>query len=102
MLTQYSNLADRGRLVLQPVHVAITLHHWFVRRFATQSSHAFQKPRTVQPWAIRNVPRDAPALGSHRHQRIRTGARIVGWLFFFLMIRRPPRSTLFPTRRSSD
>src|SRR5687768_17913477 len=22
--------------------------------------------------------------------------------FFFLMIRRPPRSTLFPTRRSSD
>src|SRR6266571_6794544 len=24
------------------------------------------------------------------------------WLFFFLMIRRPPRSTLFPTRRSSD
>src|SRR5690349_24226444 len=23
-------------------------------------------------------------------------------LFFFLMIRRPPRSTLFPTRRSSD
>src|SRR5450631_3627172 len=26
----------------------------------------------------------------------------LGWLFFFLMIRRPPRSTLFPTRRSSD
>src|SRR6266849_6742331 len=25
-----------------------------------------------------------------------------GYLFFFLMIRRPPRSTLFPTRRSSD
>src|SRR4051794_41663110 len=24
------------------------------------------------------------------------------WFFFFLMIRRPPRSTLFPTRRSSD
>src|SRR6266404_547419 len=24
------------------------------------------------------------------------------YLFFFLMIRRPPRSTLFPTRRSSD
>src|SRR5690348_17767291 len=24
------------------------------------------------------------------------------FLFFFLMIRRPPRSTLFPTRRSSD
>src|SRR6266542_5613641 len=23
-------------------------------------------------------------------------------VFFFLMIRRPPRSTLFPTRRSSD
>src|SRR5438874_10422315 len=23
-------------------------------------------------------------------------------LFFFLIIRRPPRSTLFPTRRSSD
>src|SRR5438309_8010250 len=23
-------------------------------------------------------------------------------MFFFLMIRRPPRSTLFPTRRSSD
>src|SRR5690606_41977940 len=23
-------------------------------------------------------------------------------LFFFLLIRRPPRSTLFPTRRSSD
>src|SRR3989442_9658841 len=23
-------------------------------------------------------------------------------IFFFLMIRRPPRSTLFPTRRSSD
>src|SRR2546430_2889835 len=26
----------------------------------------------------------------------------VGWMIFFLMIRRPPRSTLFPTRRSSD
>src|SRR5579863_10690663 len=25
-----------------------------------------------------------------------------GSVFFFLMIRRPPRSTLFPTRRSSD
>src|SRR5206468_11924414 len=24
------------------------------------------------------------------------------FLFFFLMLRRPPRSTLFPTRRSSD
>src|SRR3712207_8737937 len=24
------------------------------------------------------------------------------FIFFFLMIRRPPRSTLFPTRRSSD
>src|SRR5256885_10114086 len=24
------------------------------------------------------------------------------WFVFFLMIRRPPRSTLFPTRRSSD
>src|SRR3989475_1532170 len=24
------------------------------------------------------------------------------FVFFFLMIRRPPRSTLFPTRRSSD
>src|SRR5260370_25634417 len=24
------------------------------------------------------------------------------YVFFFLMIRRPPRSTLFPTRRSSD
>src|SRR3989449_9456860 len=28
--------------------------------------------------------------------------RAVFLLFFFLMIRRPPRSTLFPTRRSSD
>src|SRR5438067_5451369 len=27
---------------------------------------------------------------------------IVTYSFFFLMIRRPPRSTLFPTRRSSD
>src|SRR5438552_13746799 len=27
---------------------------------------------------------------------------IVYYLFFFLMNRRPPRSTLFPTRRSSD
>src|SRR6266700_6914202 len=27
---------------------------------------------------------------------------ITDFLFFFLMIRRPPRSTLFPTRRSSD
>src|SRR5207248_11248856 len=26
----------------------------------------------------------------------------ISFLFFFLMIRRPPRSTLFPTRRSSD
>src|SRR5258707_4368293 len=26
----------------------------------------------------------------------------VYFYFFFLMIRRPPRSTLFPTRRSSD
>src|SRR5438270_5138424 len=26
----------------------------------------------------------------------------VPYNFFFLMIRRPPRSTLFPTRRSSD
>src|SRR5437867_5683959 len=26
----------------------------------------------------------------------------VGQFFFFLMIRRPPTSTLFPTRRSSD
>src|SRR2546429_5239142 len=26
---------------------------------------------------------------------------VIGY-FFFLMIRRPPRSTLFPTRRSSD
>src|SRR6267154_3936895 len=24
------------------------------------------------------------------------------FVFFFLMLRRPPRSTLFPTRRSSD
>src|SRR2546422_4454023 len=27
---------------------------------------------------------------------------VVCIVFFFLMIRRPPRSTLFPTRRSSD
>src|SRR5438034_2593835 len=27
---------------------------------------------------------------------------ISGLLFFFLQIRQPPRSTLFPTRRSSD
>src|SRR5690625_6076730 len=27
---------------------------------------------------------------------------ILSSLFFFLMIRRPPRSTLFPSRRSSD
>src|SRR6266567_5283880 len=79
MFTQYSNLAGRGRLVLQPFRVAIALHHWFVRRIATQSCHAFQKRGTVQRRAIRNVPRGAPALGPHRHQRIRTGARIVGW-----------------------
>src|SRR5258707_2607071 len=30
------------------------------------------------------------------------GATSVRLFFFFLMIRRPPRSTLFPTRRSSD
>src|SRR6202453_4564090 len=32
------------------------------------------------------------------------GSSLGYWLcrFFFLMIRRPPRSTLFPTRRSSD
>src|SRR5256885_8471895 len=29
-------------------------------------------------------------------------ARLQFFSFFFLMIRRPPRSTLFPTRRSSD
>src|SRR5690242_21307124 len=29
-------------------------------------------------------------------------ARRSGVLFFFFMLRRPPRSTLFPTRRSSD
>src|SRR5208337_5212645 len=28
--------------------------------------------------------------------------RVFVGFFFFLMIRRPPRSTLFPTRRSSD
>src|SRR2546422_5205870 len=28
--------------------------------------------------------------------------RVSHLFFFFLMIRRPPRSTLFPTRRSSD
>src|SRR2546426_8164463 len=28
--------------------------------------------------------------------------RTFTFYFFFLMIRRPPRSTLFPTRRSSD
>src|SRR5690242_21028544 len=27
---------------------------------------------------------------------------LLALLFFFLMLRRPPRSTLFPTRRSSD
>src|SRR4051794_41850676 len=27
---------------------------------------------------------------------------LIFFSFFFLMIRRPPRSTLFPTRRSSD
>src|SRR5438876_630391 len=27
---------------------------------------------------------------------------LISSIFFFLMIRRPPRSTLFPTRRSSD
>src|SRR5437667_557429 len=27
---------------------------------------------------------------------------LLSLFFFFLMIRRPPRSTLFPTRRSSD
>src|SRR5256885_17036253 len=29
-------------------------------------------------------------------------AHFLHFIFFFLMIRRPPRSTLFPTRRSSD
>src|SRR5229473_7363363 len=34
---------------------------------------------------------------------VRRCAAVLLWLmFFFLMIRRPPRSTLFPTRRSSD
>src|SRR5450432_3218091 len=32
----------------------------------------------------------------------REGHCILSLFFFFLMIRRPPRSTLFPTRRSSD
>src|SRR2546430_13733509 len=30
------------------------------------------------------------------------GIYLYSCFFFFLMIRRPPRSTLFPTRRSSD
>src|SRR5436190_22001446 len=33
---------------------------------------------------------------------LRVDLIIFSYLFFFLMIRRPPRSTLFPTRRSSD
>ena len=71
--------AEGGWFFLQPVRVAIALHHWFVRRIATQGCHAFQKRGTVQRRTVRNVPRGAPALGPDRHQRIRTGARIVGW-----------------------
>src|SRR2546426_9852657 len=40
------------------------------------------------------MPCDASCLSSCRPH--------CGRLFLFLMIRRPPRSTLFPTRRSSD
>src|SRR5206468_13129744 len=34
--------------------------------------------------------------------RLRNATRYYFAIFFFLMTRRPPRSTLFPTRRSSD
>src|SRR6185312_8652463 len=37
---------------------------------------------------------------SHQHQLVPPHPYVV--FFVFLMIRRPPRSTLFPTRRSSD
>src|SRR5690554_3530646 len=40
--------------------------------------------------------------GRHVQTRDPVGARRVECVFFFLMIRRPPRSTPFPTRRSSD
>src|SRR5438105_10535067 len=37
-------------------------------------------------------------------RRLRLRSFAASWLlnFFFIIIRRPPRSTLFPTRRSSD
>src|SRR6266568_466397 len=37
-----------------------------------------------------------------KHIRVKVQAINQSDNFFFLMIRRPPRSTLFPTRRSSD
>src|SRR6266571_9131900 len=52
---------------------------------------------------LQELPRNAS------HVRLRNRCRLTGRprgvfrkFVFFLMIRRPPRSTLFPTRRSSD
>src|SRR5205823_8133544 len=42
-----------------------------------------------------------PAPSSHTEHNVHSSATYMP-LLFFLMIRRPPRSTLFPTRRSSD
>jgi hypothetical protein len=66
---------------------------WFFNPFAWQllftiglfvglrlkAARHFNSAAPVQRRTIRNVPRGAPALGPHRHQWIRTGARIVGW-----------------------
>src|SRR5258707_730295 len=49
-------------------------------------------PLDIPPNSLNNPP-----LHDQNHP-----SPIPAFIFFFLMIRRPPRSTLFPTRRSSD
>src|SRR6476661_6267125 len=43
-----------------------------------------------------------PRIGAAHLFAAGSASRAYRLFFFFLMIRRPPRSTLFPTRRSSD
>src|ERR1022692_3691708 len=99
------SLPDRKSTRLNSSHLVISYAVFCLKKkYVLRDDDQLRRTqRACRPVAHATVP-TRTTLPSTSRSRPPTLSGCCSWAasFFFLMIRRPPRSTLFPTRRSSD
>src|SRR3954467_6015140 len=99
-----SKSADRKSTRLNSSHTIISYAVFCLNKKqkyeSKQTTPQYRRPRAT--YVTTRVRRTCVYGASCPHVACSSASVFYFYLFFFLMIRRPPRSTLFPYRRSSD